>query len=135
MAEHALSLVKAEFDTRPTHRNVDEKSIFDHLEKTAPPPAMVKQSGNIAAGEKQALSVVEVTYLNAYVAHAPIETHSAIASFENTAKSRSGPARRLLSPLREELAEALKLPQAGRSGDCPLRWRRIWWQERGGPGH
>ena len=81
LAERALKLVKAEWDTPQS--KVDDKSIFEHLEKMAPPPQMVKESGSIADGEKLAASIVEVTYLNAYVAHAPIETHSAIASFEN----------------------------------------------------
>jgi isoquinoline 1-oxidoreductase len=109
VADHLLSLVKAEFDT-PTS-DVDEKSIFAYLEKIAPPPKVVKESGNIAEGEKQAASIVEETYMNAYGAHAPIETHSALASFEN-GKVTVWSSTQTPFPLREQIAQALKLPQA-----------------------
>ena len=106
LAERALKLVKAEWDTPQS--KVDDKSIFKHLEKMAPPPQMVKESGSIADGEKLAASIVEVTYLNAYVAHAPIETHSAIASFEN-GKVTVWASTQTPFPLREEIAKTLHL--------------------------
>jgi isoquinoline 1-oxidoreductase len=109
VADHAIGLVKAEFDTPQS--DVGEKSIFAYLEKIAPPPQMVKETGNIAEGEKQAASIVEQTYMNAYGAHAPIETHSALASFEN-GKVTVWASTQTPFPLRDELAEALKLPLA-----------------------
>ncbi len=109
VADHALSLVKAEFDTPKS--NVDEKSIFEHLRRTAPPAQVVKEQGSVTEGEKQASSVIEQTYLNSYVAHAPIETHSALASFEN-GKVTVWASTQTPFPLREEIAEALKLPQS-----------------------
>ncbi|MDR3719229.1 MAG: molybdopterin-dependent oxidoreductase [Bryobacteraceae bacterium] len=109
VADHAIGLVKAEFDTPQS--DVDEKSIFAYLEKIAPPPKMVKESGNIAEGEKQAASIVEQTYMNAYGAHAPIETHSALASFEN-GKVTVWASTQTPFPLRDQLVDALKLPQA-----------------------
>jgi isoquinoline 1-oxidoreductase len=42
----------------------------------------VNESGNLAEGEKLASAIVEMTYLNSYVAHAPMETHSAVATIE-----------------------------------------------------
>ncbi len=109
VADHALSLVVAEFDVPKS--NVDEKSIYAHLEKMAPKPTMVKESGNIAEGEKRAASVVEETYLNAYVAHAPMETHSALASFED-GKVTAWASTQTPFPLREEIAETLHLSVA-----------------------
>lgn len=44
---------------------------------------MVSESGSLTQGEKLATTIVEETYLNSYVAHAPIETHSATATIEN----------------------------------------------------
>jgi isoquinoline 1-oxidoreductase len=108
VADHAIGLVRAEFDTPES--NVDEKSIFAYLEKIAPPPQTIKESGNIAQGEKQAASIVEQTYMNAYGAHAPIETHSALASFEN-GKVTVWASTQTPFPLREEIAQTLKLPQ------------------------
>ncbi len=81
IADRALDLIKAQFD-RPS-AGVDDRSIYEHLLKTAPRPQVVGQSGDLAEGEKLAASVVEHIYLNSYVSHAPIETHSATAHIEN----------------------------------------------------
>ena len=81
IASAALRLVKAKFDAPPP--GPDDKTIFDHILKTAPPPTLIGERGDPAEGEKLASTFVEETYLNSYVAHAPIETHSAIAAIEN----------------------------------------------------
>jgi nicotinate dehydrogenase subunit B len=81
LADQALSLVKAQFD-RPAP-SMDDKTIFEHLLKTAPPARDAGSSGSVAEGEKASAAIVEETYLNSYVAHAPIETHSATATIEN----------------------------------------------------
>ena len=81
LADRALGLVKAQFDPPPP--TVDDKTIFDHLLKTAPPSRPAGGKGDLAAGEKASVTIVEETYLNSYVAHAPIETHSATANIEN----------------------------------------------------
>ena len=81
VADAALRLVKAQFDQPPA--GPDDRTIFDHLIKTAPPATLVGESGDPAEGEKLAAHIVEETYLNSYVAHAPIETHSAVAAFED----------------------------------------------------
>jgi len=82
VADAALRLVKAQFD-QPPAGGPDDRTIFDHLLKNAPPATLLGQKGDPAEGEKQAAHVVEETYLNSYVAHAPIETHSAVARFED----------------------------------------------------
>jgi len=81
LADRALALVKARFD-RPA-QELDEASIFDHLVKNAPPAQMLGANGNLEEGEKSAAAVFDHTYLNSYVAHAPMETHSALARIEN----------------------------------------------------
>ena len=81
VAEQALALVKAEFDHPvPT---VDEKTIFDHLLKAAPQVLVVGESGSLQEGEKLAATLFDLTYLNSYVSHATMETHSAVAKIEN----------------------------------------------------
>ena len=82
LADRALGLVKAEFD-RPAP-GADDKTIFDHLLKTAPPfqPAG-RPTGDVAEGEKASAAIVERTYFNSYVSHAPMETHTATANIEN----------------------------------------------------
>ncbi len=76
-AVEALTKVKAEFE--PVPPGPSDSAIFDHIVAHAPQPRPAGQSGDIAEGERQASSVVEQTYLNGYVAHAPLETHSATA--------------------------------------------------------
>jgi isoquinoline 1-oxidoreductase len=80
MAEQALGLIKAQFDRPRT--GLDDKNIFDHLLETAPKPQVVGQGGNVEGGERLSKTVVDETYLNSYVAHAPIETHTATASID-----------------------------------------------------
>jgi isoquinoline 1-oxidoreductase len=81
VADAALRLVKAQFDPPP--KGPDDQTIYDHLIETAPPATLVGQKGDPAEGEKLAAHIVEETYLNSYVAHASIETHSAVAAFED----------------------------------------------------
>jgi nicotinate dehydrogenase subunit B len=83
VADKALDLVKAQFD-RPAP-TVDDKTIFDHLVKTAPQGQVVPEgeSGSLPEGEKLASAIFDETYLNSYVAHSVVETHSATAKIEN----------------------------------------------------
>ncbi len=77
-AERALALVKAEFDVpQPA---VDTESIFEHLVQAAPAVRTVEQGGDLAAGRGQCAHTVESTYYHGYVAHAPIEPHTAVAT-------------------------------------------------------
>ena len=71
---------KAQFDRAQT--GLDDKTIFDHLLKAAPQGRVVSESGNLAEGESLAATVIDETYLNSYVAHAAMETHSAVAMIE-----------------------------------------------------
>ncbi len=80
VAETALAKVKAEFDPPPP--GVDDKTIFDHLLKINPQGRAVAQGGDLAEGRKLASKSFEQTYLNSYVAHAAMETHSALAKVE-----------------------------------------------------
>ncbi len=81
VAERALGLVKAKFDHPKPY--ADDKTIFEHLLKVAPPGENVSAHGDLGQGEKAARLVAEETYLNSYVAHAPMEPHTALAKFEN----------------------------------------------------
>jgi CO/xanthine dehydrogenase Mo-binding subunit len=82
IAREALAAVKAEFENPPS--GPDDATIFDHIRKTAPQPRVVGQTGDLAEGERLSTGgIVENTYLNSYVAHASIETHSATARFED----------------------------------------------------
>ena len=80
LADQALKKIKAQWE-KP-EAIVDDKTIFDHLLKVAPPGDIVSEGGNLAEGEKASKTIIEKTYLNGYVAHATIETHTALAKVE-----------------------------------------------------
>ncbi len=79
-AEKALAEISAQFVMPKT--GIDEKNIFDHLLKVAPEPEIASQGGDLKTGEGRASIIFEETYLNSYVSHAPIETHTTVASIE-----------------------------------------------------
>jgi len=79
MAEKALALIKAEFHPPQGVPDVNNSSIFHHLEKTAPKANVVVEAGDVTEGEKQAVNIIEEKYVNQYVAHAPLEPHTALA--------------------------------------------------------
>jgi nicotinate dehydrogenase subunit B len=80
VAEDALYKIKAEFDV--PEATLDDKNIFDHLLGVAPPANVLKSGGDLEAGRKLAAKTVEATYLDCYVAHAPMETHTALAQIK-----------------------------------------------------
>ena len=80
VAGQALALVEAQYD-RPAP-TVDDTTIFDHILKNAPPGEVVGESGSIQEGEKLAAVLFDQTYLNSYVSHATLETHSAVAQID-----------------------------------------------------
>jgi len=79
-AARALDRVKAEFDVpAPT---LDTETIFDHLVRVAGSPNTPDQGGDLATGRVRSAQTFDVTYENAYVAHAPMEPHTAVARVE-----------------------------------------------------
>lgn len=106
-ADRALRLVKAAFSPSPS--TLDNANIFEHLEKAAPAGRTIREGGALAEGEKLSATVFEQTYYNAYVAHAPMEPHSATATVEN-GKVTVWASTQTPFPLKSQLANALRLP-------------------------
>jgi isoquinoline 1-oxidoreductase len=77
LAEKALRAVQADFILPPAR--VDTESIFDHLVQAAGAPATPDTAGDLAAARRQCAQTFETTYYNGYVAHAPMEPHTAVA--------------------------------------------------------
>jgi isoquinoline 1-oxidoreductase len=80
VADDALGKIKAEFDTPAA--TFDDKTVFDHLTGVAPEPRVVAHGGDLDEGQKDAAKKFESTYLNAYVAHSPMEPHAALCQIE-----------------------------------------------------
>jgi nicotinate dehydrogenase subunit B len=81
MADRAIERVKADYAV--SGPGVDEQSIYEHLMGMAPEGDLVAEGGDLVQGERLASEVFEKTYFNAYVAHAPMEPHAALASMED----------------------------------------------------
>jgi len=79
VADRAVALLKPDWSRPET--TLDERTIYDHLMSVALEGEPVSAGGDLAAGESIAAEVFDETYLNAYVAHAPIEPHTALADF------------------------------------------------------
>ena len=107
VAEQALKKVKAEFDL--PEAKVDDATIFDHLLKVAPEGRSVAKGGELETGEKLAANLAETTYLNSYVAHAPMEPHAAVAKIEGD-KATVWASTQNPFGARDEIARALEFP-------------------------
>jgi nicotinate dehydrogenase subunit B len=90
LVEKALALVKAEWQREPD--GLDNQTIFAHLQQTkfAEKLELISEKGSLAAGEKLISTavegkdgIVERSYTTAYAYHAPMETHTDVARFEN----------------------------------------------------
>ncbi len=108
VAEEALTKVKATYDPSPS--TLDDKNIFDHLLSVAPQAQTLDDGGDIQSAEKEAVTVVEETYLNSYVAHAPMEPHTAVAKMEGN-KVTIWVSSQSPFILKSTAAYALKIPQ------------------------
>jgi nicotinate dehydrogenase subunit B len=80
LAEAALLKIKAEWDA--PEAAVDDETIYEHLVKVAPAGDVVEEKGNLEEGRKLAASIFDETYFVPYVAHAPMETHTATVKIE-----------------------------------------------------
>ncbi|MEA3246833.1 MAG: molybdopterin cofactor-binding domain-containing protein, partial [Gemmatimonadota bacterium] len=107
-ADTALKLVKATWNPSPS--TLDDKNIFAHLEKAAPAGNLVQQGGDVAAGEHAAATVVTTKYLKGYVAHSPMETHSACCEIGADGKVTVWAGTQTPFPLQTQVARALNVP-------------------------
>jgi len=107
VAEAAFLKIKAEFEQPKS--DLDDKTIFDHLLKVAPAGSVLGSGGNLKTGEREAKLRFDATYLNSYVAHAPIEPHTATVRFEGN-RATVWPSSQTPFRAKGEAAQALGIP-------------------------
>ena len=108
VAAKALSLVKAEFDL-PAN-SLDSRTIHGHLLAVAPKTGeVVSEGGDLAEGEKLAAKSFDAEYVDYYVAHAAMETHTATARVEGE-RVTVWPSTQTPFPAKESIARALGIP-------------------------
>ncbi len=79
-ADEAIVKIKAEYSF--DEMNVNDKTIFEWMLKADSRVNVVRSEGDIEAGRRQSVRVIESEFHDSYVAHAAIETHTALATFE-----------------------------------------------------
>jgi isoquinoline 1-oxidoreductase len=109
VAEDALDQVRAKFAPSPS--KLDDENIFAHLDASTVAPRVAASGGSLADGRRLATRTIRSTYLNSYVAHAPMETHTALARIE-AGKATVWASTQNPFGAREEIAEALGFPSA-----------------------
>ncbi|MGD8537569.1 MAG: molybdopterin-dependent oxidoreductase [Candidatus Aminicenantes bacterium] len=106
-AEEALHKIKAEFDV--PKEDLDQTNIYEHLQNIPSKGEIIEQEGDLEEGKKLSAKSIERSYYNCYVAHAPLETHTALAQVEG---NRAVVWASTQTPFRakDEVAQALDLP-------------------------
>ena len=107
MADFALQQIRATWDEPEPH--VDTDSIFAHLLEVAPTPSILATDGNLREGERNSETVVESIYHDGYVAHAPMEPHTATVHYTGDSAT-VWPSSQTPFPARDEAARTLGLP-------------------------
>jgi isoquinoline 1-oxidoreductase len=106
MAGKALALVQASW-TKP-QAPFDTETVFGHLTEVAGPGEESVSEGDVAAARTAAGHVFSSTFFKGYVAHAPIEPHTAVAEVKD-GKATVWASTQTPFPAREQIAEALGL--------------------------
>ena len=107
LADATLAKIKAEFDL--PQAEVDDQTIYDHLVKVAPQGDVVEQKGDLEEGKKISSVIFEETYLAPYVAHAPLEPHTAVVKIEGDKATVWASTQRPFGA-QEEVAQTLGIP-------------------------
>lgn len=76
-AAAALGAIKAEWTTPAA--DVNDRTILEHLKAQGGEARTVEERGDLAHGEGLSTLTFEGTYFTPYIAHAPMETHTAVA--------------------------------------------------------
>jgi isoquinoline 1-oxidoreductase len=106
-AEEALDKIKAEFDV--PEENLDHKNIYEHLLKIPSEGDISEQEGDLEEGKKLSTKIIEGSYYNCYVAHAPLETHTALAKVDGD-KAVVWASTQTPFRAKDEVAQVLDLP-------------------------
>jgi isoquinoline 1-oxidoreductase len=106
-ADGALGLIRATYAPSPS--TLTDETIFDHLVTSATSGRTAAEGGDLSTGESLASQAFEDTYRKGYVAHGPMEPHTAVAAVEN-GKVTVWAGTQTPFSLKSQIAAALDLP-------------------------
>ena len=78
--EQAIGLIKAEYTIN--EMPVNDKTIFEWILKADSASSVARSSGDLEKGFAECDKVFETEFHDPYLAHSPLETHTALANFE-----------------------------------------------------
>jgi nicotinate dehydrogenase subunit B len=105
--DEAIVKVKAEYTF--DEMKVNDKTIYEHYQKFASKGNVVNEKGDIKTGRQISDKVIESEFHHSYVAHSPIEPHTAAAMIEGD-KITVWASAQTPFPTREAIAAKLGLP-------------------------
>ena len=108
IADEAIVKVKGEYSGEEIQ--ADDKTVYDYLLKAGAKANVNDQAGDLATGRSLSKSLFSSQYYGPYVAHAPIETHSALAYMEGDRMIIRASVQTPF-PAWEDVAKALKMPK------------------------
>jgi len=108
MAEKAVKAIKTQWNTPPSKAN--DETIFAHILKTATESKVSHKGGDLEKGKKEADLLFEEEYEDGYKAHASMETHAALATFEDGKMTMRASSQTPFGT-REEVAKQLGVPK------------------------
>ena len=105
--DEAIVKVKAEYSQ--IEMNVTDRTVIDHYLKSATKASVINTKGDIAAGQKLSDKIIESEFYDGYVAHAPMEPHTAAAMIDGD-KITVWVSAQTPFLTRDAIAEKLKMP-------------------------
>ena len=106
--DEAIVKIKAEYEFNELP--VNDRNLFEWILKAQTSSSVSNTAGDIELGRKQSEHVFETEFHDVYLAHAPIETHTALAQFEGE-KLTVWASTQQPFPLQDSLANELKMPR------------------------
>jgi isoquinoline 1-oxidoreductase len=81
IAKRSLSKIDVQYEVPDS--KINNKTIFDHLQEVPSFAEDIEKKGSLREGKNKSKQVTNSIYYNHYVAHAPMEPHTAVAEVKN----------------------------------------------------
>lgn len=81
MAGTAIGKVKAEWEEQVV--DINQETLFDHILEVATESRGLGSEGDLSVGQKAAVKDIHSTFMDPYIAHSPMENHTATAMMED----------------------------------------------------
>jgi len=104
VAELALAKLKPKWEEEDL--DMDHESLYDHILKVSTEGRELDSGGDLSRGESEADQQFDITYKDPYIAHSPIENHTATAVMEG-GKLKVWASCQTPYPTQESIAEEL----------------------------